>query len=59
MDEGVLEKACRAYCEAVGIDPDKIGYGLGQTMPVGARYELWKAQQRGIHAALKAAGCDG
>ena len=49
-----LEIACRAYCEAYGIDPDKESVGLGVHMPAGERYRFWEAQKHGMEAVLAA-----
>lgn len=41
-----IERICRAICEAEGVDPDRIGYGIGVIMPEGSKYPLWEARVR-------------
>jgi hypothetical protein len=41
-----IEQICRAICEAEGVDPDRIGYGIGVIMPEGSKYPLWEARIR-------------
>lgn len=40
----MLEKMCRIICKAEGVDPDAVGVGIGNIMPEGEEYPLWKAR---------------
>lgn len=48
-----LEELCRALCIADGVDPDKEGYGLGQQMPEGQTYPLWRAREQQVRAMIE------
>lgn len=47
-----LEEICRAICVADNVDPDAIGMGLGQQMPEGEKYPLWRARIKQAQAVL-------
>ena len=55
MNEDLVERCCRAACAAIGVDPDKQGYGMGHTMLKGSTYPLWQAQRAAVQAVLLAA----
>lgn len=52
MKINILEKMCRIICKAEGVDPDAIGMGLGNLMPEGETYPLWKARIRVAEALI-------
>ena len=47
------EEIARAICVADNVNPDAEGYGLGQSMPEGERYPLWKARLKQADAVLE------
>lgn len=52
----LIEKVARAICVADGVDPDKIGHGMGYGMPREAKsFPLWEARKKQAIAAIDCA----
>lgn len=51
-----IETACRAWCEAEGIDPDTECPGLGNFIPQGETWPAWRVREGRMRAAIFAHG---
>lgn len=52
MPKSTIESVCRVICEAEGVDPDASGVGVGNLMPEGSEYPLWKAREKVARALI-------
>jgi len=49
----LVEKVARAICEADGVDPEQIGYGMGYGIPRDVNnYRMWEARRKQAIAAI-------